>query len=341
MSTLHFLLPNDIDDPTNPSGGNRYDRRVSAGLTAAGWTVREYAIAGRWPLADQAAQAAVGQVLAGLPPDSLVLIDGLIAVRVPRQMASHTHRLRLVVLLHAQLDDEEEAQALRFARAVVTTSEDSRQMLSFEVDADRIFVARPGVDRAPIATGTGTGTELLCVAAVTQEKGHDTLIRALSTVAELPWNCVCVGPLDRDRAFRRMRVEPLLEDTALGDRIRFTGPLAEEDLDAAYDRADLLVLASRSETYGMVVTEALARGIPVLTTDEGGLRESVGTTRDGRVPGLVVDENDFAESLRQWLTDADLRDRLRQAAIARRPTLDGWPKTVATILKILDGVRRA
>ena len=100
----------------------------------------------------------------------------------------------------------------------------------------------------------------------------------------------------------------------------------------------MLVLASRAETYGMVVTEALARGLPVIATAVGGLPEALGRTSDGRRPGLLVPHRDrdaLAAALRSWLTDADLRHCLREAARERRRTLSGWEAPTDRIAEVL------
>ena len=121
---------------------------------------------------------------------------------------------------------------------------------------------------------------------MTSDKGHDVLLDALATIADLPWHCVCVGSLDRDPAF----VEELRRRALAGglaDRVRFPGPRTGADLDRSYAAADLLVLASRAETYGMVVTEALARGLPVVAADVGGLTEALGHGADGTPAGAA------------------------------------------------------
>src|ERR1044071_2989226 len=123
-----------------------------------------------------------------------------------------------------------------------------------------------------VAVG-GAGDALLCVAAVTPDKGHDMLLDGLATVTDLPWRCTCVGSLDRDAAFAD-GVHRRTRDRGLDDRVRFPGPRTGPELDRAYAAADLLVLASRAETYGMVVTEALSRGLPVLAAEVGGVTEA-------------------------------------------------------------------
>ncbi|WBB50679.1 glycosyltransferase family 4 protein [Verrucosispora sp. WMMA2044] len=336
---LHVILPGDIDDPASPSGGNGYDRRICAGLTAAGWSVREHAVAGDWPRPSPAARAALADVLAGTPDGALVLVDGLVASVVPDVLAAHRRRLRLVALVHLPRDDDTEARALATVTAVVATSAWTRDALlrRYALPAERVHVAPPGVDPAPPAPGSATGSALLCVAAVARHKGHDVLVEALTTVTDRHWTLTCVGPLHREPEFVH-RLRERITAGRLGDRIRLTGPLVGDRLHAAYAAADLLVHPSRGETYGMVVTEALARGVPVLATAVGGLPDALGRTAAGDRPGLLVPPDDptaLATALRRWLDDAALREQLRHAAVRRRDTLADWDSTVARITTAL------
>ena len=265
----------------------------------------------------------------------MVLLDGLIASAAPEVLVPQARRLRQVVLVHMPLgppaSGAREREVLAAAAAVVTTSAWTRRRLGelYALPADRVHVAEPGVDAAGLAPGTAAGDALLCVAAVTPDKGHDVLLDALATATDLSWRCACVGSLDRDPAFAD-GVRRRALDSGLGDRVRFPGPRTGPELDRAYAAADLLVLASHAETYGMVVTEALARGLPVLAADVGGVTEALGHGEDGTRPGLLVPPGDPAAlgaALRAWLGDAELRGRLRRAARERRASLRGWPAT--------------
>jgi glycosyltransferase involved in cell wall biosynthesis len=125
--------------------------------------------------------------------------------------------------------------------------------------------------------------------------------------------------------------------------VLFSGAHTASDLDRSYDEADLMVLASRAETYGMVVTEALAHGLPVIATDVGGVTEALGYGEDGMRPGILVPADDhcaLAAALRSWLGEAELRDRLRRAAHERRSSLPGWSSTASALAGVLAGVSR-
>ena len=146
-----------------------------------------------------------------------------------------------------------------------------------------------------------------------------------------------MGRVDREPAF----VEDLhrrLRDGALDDRVQFPGPRTGADLDGSYAAADLVVLASRAETYGMVVTEALARGLPVLAAEVGGLTEALGSGADGIRPGVLISPDDpeaLAGALRAWLADTELRARWRRAARERRKSLRGWSTTASVVAGVL------
>jgi glycosyltransferase involved in cell wall biosynthesis len=352
VTTVDVVVPDGIDDPDRPSGGNAYDRHLCRGLTSIGWSVHEHAVAGGWPRPDAASLAVLDGVIRRIPNDAVVLLDGLVASTAPDVLVPHARRLRLVVLVHMPLghrpaDDGagdarmRERAVLSVAAAVITTSAWTRRRLLelYGLSPDRVHVAEPGVDAADLATGTATGEALLCVAAVTFDKGHDVLLDALTTMTDLSWRCVCVGSLERDPAFvEALRRRTL--DGGLGDRVCFAGPRTGADLDRTYAAADVMVLASRAETYGMVVIEALARGLPVVATDVGGLTEAVGRDTAATRTGLLVPPDDPAAlgaALRAWLGDAELRRQLRHGACERRKSLSTWSTTTSVIARVLAG----
>jgi glycosyltransferase involved in cell wall biosynthesis len=355
VTEVYVVVPESIDDPARPSGGNTYDRRVCRGLVALGWAVYEHPVPGAWPRAGEEGHAALARAVRRIPDRAVVLLDGLIASTAPEVLVPQARRLRQVVLVHMPLGHRtphggagvvraREREVLTAAAAVVTTSAWARRRLGelYALPADRVHVNEPGVDAARLAPGTAAGGALLCVATLTPDKGHDVLVDGLAMATDLSWRCACVGSLVRDPAFadgvlRRAR------NSGLRDRVRFPGPRTGPELDRAYAAADLLVLASHAETYGMVVTEALARGLPVLATEVGGVSEALGHGANGTRPGLLVPPGDPAAlgaALRAWLRDADLRARLRRAARERRTSLRRWPATASVLAGVLAGAAR-
>jgi glycosyltransferase involved in cell wall biosynthesis len=334
---VRFVVPRGIDDPARPSGGNAYDRRIRDGLRARGWVVH-----------DVVATERLGSDLGLLPDGALVLVDGLVASAAARVLVPAADRLRIVVLVHmplggVEVPEDDEARVLASAAAVVTTSAWTRDLLldRYGLPPERVAVARPGADLLEEAPGTPDGGRFLCVGAVAEHKGQDVLIEALARIADLPWTCTVVGSLDREPSFAE-RLRRRAAACGLADRIGFPGALAGEALAGRYRDSDLLVLPSRLEAYGMVVTEALGAGLPVVAATVGGVAEALGRTSSGRVPGRLVPPDDpaaLADVLGGWLRDAGLRARLRESARERRRTLEGWDETVASVAAALVGVR--
>jgi glycosyltransferase involved in cell wall biosynthesis len=292
----------------------------------------------------------LAELLAALPDGSLALLDGLVASCTPGHVMSEAARLRVVVIVHMPLGElsggcperarADEAAVLTHAAAVLTTSDWTRRRLldRYALDPARLHVAEPGVDGADLAPGSAAGRQLLCVAAVIPGKGHDQLAASLGQVADLPWRCTCAGAVDLDPTFLR-RVVRQTEEQGIADRLRFVGALEERDLNSLYAGSDLLLLASRNETYAMVVTEALARGLPVLASSVGGVPEALGQAPDGTTPGLLVPAGDadaLAAAVRAWLSDGQLRTRLRCRAQERRLTLAPWSVTARRVADVLE-----
>ncbi|MEU2537464.1 glycosyltransferase family 4 protein [Streptomyces iakyrus] len=352
LRTVHFVLPGGVDDPAAPSGGNAYDRRVCLDLPGFGWQVTKHAVAGDWPRPGADARNALARTLSGLPDGAAVLLDGLVACGVPEIVVPEAERLSMAVLVHLPLGDEtgldaavaaeldaKERTVLRAVPAVIGTSDWAvRRLVSHHgLPPERVHVAAPGADIAPLAPGTDGVSRLLCVAAVTPRKGQHRLVEALAAVRELPWSCVCVGALTQDPEYVA-HLRSLIAEHGLEDRLELAGPKSGPALDASYATADLMVLTSYAETYGMAVTEALARGIPVMATDVGGLPEAVGRAPDGGVPGILVPPENpaaIAAELRGWFGEADVRRRLKAAARSRRAALDGWATTAQSLAAVL------
>ncbi|QFZ16997.1 glycosyltransferase family 4 protein [Saccharothrix syringae] len=318
--TVHFVLP----EPVVPSGGNAFDRRVADLLG-----LRPVHVGGRWPR--EGDRAGLARALAGVPDGGVALLDGLVACGVPELVRPHVGRVRVAVLVHLPLVrevglpapvaadlDARERECLRAVDAVVATSPDAARWLAAHHGLRDVRVVPPGVDPAPLAPGTDGASRLLCVASLTPRKGHDVLLTALRTV-DAPWTCAFVGP-----------GEP---PPGLDDRVEATGPLVGADLDAQYARADLFVLASRAETYGMVVTEALARGLPVIAS---AVPDALG---DGGVLLPPGDAAAFGRALRHWFADAAWRDELRLRARRRRTRLSTWDETAAALAEVLASLR--
>jgi glycosyltransferase involved in cell wall biosynthesis len=343
---VHFLVPDGIDDGERVSGGNVYDRRLADGLRARGLDVRVVPIA-----VHRVTDAA--RVMSALPPGALVLIDGLLAVAASAVLDAHAGRLRIVVLAHMVAGAlhgapgharTAERVALHAARRVVTTSEWTRAELVARTlaEPDRIAVALPGTDPVTAASGPGSGGQLLCVGAVAPHKGQDVLVNALAGMTDLPgWRCTIAGSLDADREFVN-RVRAVIRSNGIADRVALTGVLTGGRLEDAYRGAGLVVAPSRSESYGMVVADALARGIPVVAAHVGGIPEAIAGSRGG-ILTRPDDPVALRAVLRRWQADPGWGAVLKAEAMRSRAAFAArtWDATAANVAAVLGELRPA
>jgi glycosyltransferase involved in cell wall biosynthesis len=345
--TLVVIVPGDLETLT---GGYGYDRRIIAALRDRGWQVAVETLDGSFPQPTAAARQWAVSVLGDIPDDTTVLIDGLAFGVLPAEVEREQARLRLVALVHhplgaetgldggtASLLKDSERRALAAARRVIVTSRATASALGdYGVAADRIATIEPGTDRAPLAHGSGgESVRLLCVASVIPRKGHETLIRALATLPDRRWHLTCVGSVDRDRVTGD-RVRTLVRDYDLIDRVTFTGDLRPAELGVEYDHADVFVLPTFYEGYGMAVAEALARGLPVVATATGGIRDLVAEDAGILVPAGNVAL--LAGALTGLVGDAGLRSRLASGARRVRDRLPTWDEAAGQMSAALESV---
>lgn len=322
-------------DPDQYTGGYRYDARIVAGLRTLGWTVTVSGLPGRFPLPDDTARHALDACLGSHAPGAQVVIDGLALGGLPEVARAHAERLQITALVHHPLADEtgldarigqqlfdSERAALACARRIITTSRfTARRLADFGVTAARIQVVEPGVDKAPLAAAERTPPKLLCVASLVPRKGHDVLIEALAQLRNLGWRCDLIGSLSRDPAHVAM-LRAAIQRAQLQDRIHLLGERSPEQLQAHYLEADVFVLPSHYEGYGMVITEAIAHGLPVITTTGGALADTLPAGAGLAVPPGAVEP--FTAALRAMLEDDALRQRLRAGARTAREHLHDW-----------------
>jgi glycosyltransferase involved in cell wall biosynthesis len=348
---LHVVVPGPLRQLT---GGYVYDGHMVEGLGALGWKVQVHNLLGRFPDIDDRASEALSSALASLPDGARVVVDGLAMGGHPDPVEAHGRRLRIVSLVHHPLAEEtglaeadverfrqSERRALASCRGVIVSSPFTAQVLAeYGVPADRVRVALPGTERAHRAIGPGPGKPpvLLCVASVTPRKGHDVLVAALERVRDLPWTCICTGGLARDLAHAD-RVLGRVAEAGLEDRIQFLGEREGERLEELYRGASLFVLASHYEGYGMALAEALARGLPVVSTKGGAIPFTVPTDA-----GILVEPGDpvaFADALRTLLgPDPTVREELARAARRHAETLPTWREAAEAFAAAVDELTR-
>ncbi len=329
-------------DYARRTGGWIYNQRLLDELRRLGWTVEDLVLPAGFPAPDAAARAASAAAFRGLPDGGLVLVDQLCLGVMPEVAAEQGARLRQVMIVHhplalegdacAAARAESECRALVNVALVLATSQPTADSLrrDYGVDSDRLVVGLPGIDRhlPRPSRPDGDDLRLLGVGAVVPRKDHGLLLEALAGLADRPWHLRIVGDLDRAPAhvdgLRR-----LLARHGLSDRVAFAGILEGEAFEDAWAEADLYVAASRHEGYGMAVAEAVARGLPVVTTTAGAVESWL-----DRRAALVVPAGDvmaLREALARALDEPALRRSLRDGALAAAAALPRWEATAAVV----------
>ncbi len=346
MIRAAFAIPGDLNAPT---GGYAYARRILPLLGAHGVDVAHLALPGGFPFPGSAALEAAGEALAEIPADAVALIDGLAYGALPERVVARI-AAPIVALVHHPLgletglspEDsarliETETRALALARRVVATSDTTAETLrrDFGVPQERLSVAAPGTERAERATGGGDVPHVLGVGAVVPRKGFDVLVAALAALADRPWRCTIAGSLDRGPATAdALRAQ--IERAGLADRITLTGALEPAALDDVYRSADIFVLPSRYEGYGMAFTEAMARGLPIIACAAGAVPATV-----PREAGILVPVDDAAAlsgALAMLLDEPEKRRAFGEAAFSHVRSLPSWHDTAR---RVAEAIREA
>lgn len=344
---LAFAVPGDLATPT---GGYVYDRRIIQELRELGWQVDVAYIGNDFPFPSTVQRATALAILSAVPANYPIVFDGLAFGALPEAGALRC-RTPLVALVHqplaldpgldtrqADIFRETERAALAAAARVIVTSEATARIVTadYDVPSQRISVVRPGNDPVPPAPGSDDGVvRLLSVGSVVPIKGYDVLIAAVATLADMPWRLTIAGDRNRNPA-AAAQLDADIEAYGLGDRIAMLGAVPPERINELFLASDVFVLASRFEAYGMALAEAIAHGIPIVSTITGGIPQTVpaGT-------GLLVPPDDaaaLAQALR-CLIAAPAKRRLlamnARAAAARLPT---WRESARLFVDAVETV---
>ena len=346
MLEVVFAVPGDLAART---GGYAYARQMLARLPEQGLAIQHVALPASFPHPIETDLAETDRLLRATPKQAILLVDGLAFGAMPSDIVKGLGR-RIVALVHHPLALEtglrtdrhaelfrSEKAALAEAKRVIVTSPATARLLAgdYGVPGSRITVAEPGTAPAPRAGGTGSPVRLLAVGAVSPRKGYDVLVAALADLKEPDWRLTIVGALDRvPEAAAALRTA--IAAAGLSDRITLTGAVADTELARLYHMADVFVSASLYEGHGMVLTEAMARGLPLVASTGGAALETV---PDG--VGLKVPPGDvrpLRDALGRMIADPAFRWASAEKSWAAGQALPRWSDTAVRVAEVLKAV---
>jgi glycosyltransferase involved in cell wall biosynthesis len=330
------------------TGGYAYDRRIIAELRSLGWDVALVELGDGFPAPGDVQRAIARERLLTAPAEGPIVIDGL-ALGVLPEAAAALHILRPVVgLVHHPLAHEtgltppaakrlrdSECAALASTRMVIATSRPTADLLAidFDVPRERLRVVPPGTDRVPLsAGGSGPPVRLISVGAIGARKGFDILVEALAQLTDLDWHLTIAGDRGRDLEAVAL-LDAAIARHRLEDRIETLGAVSSERLATLYAGADLFVLASYFEGYGMAYAEAIAHGLPVVGTTGGAIPQTVPASAGRLVAPGDVDA--LAQALRDLIGNEMSRRALAAGARTAAAALPSWAESGAEFSRIL------
>jgi len=226
---------------------------------------------------------------------------------------------------------------------------EAEQLVEFyDAPVERIEMVPPGVDHAFFSPGDRDGARaalslddrptLLFVGRIQPLKGLTVAVEALARLTDRTARLVVVGgPSGVDGPAEWERVQKLVAERGLGDRITFVEPQPHHRLSTFYRAADVVVVPSRSESFGLVALEAAACGVPVVAAAVGGLRtlvreDETGFLVDGRDPGA------FAARVDELLAHPD-RARAMGRAAAAEARRYAWSTTAGRLRRLYADLR--
>ncbi|MDQ0709855.1 glycosyltransferase involved in cell wall biosynthesis [Arthrobacter woluwensis] len=332
MNTVRFIVPGNIG---HRSGGNLYNARLVEYLEALGVRTEVMALDGAWPPGRPEDRESLAQALRAVP---LVIVDGLVAAGAPDAIEAAVQAgARVWVLSHMSFPGIAglEGRALAAATGVICPSSFAASQLEALYGLDQVHVARPGARPAEPAVGSRP-PRIVCVAALLPNKSQLLLIDALARLGGLPWTASLIGSPDADPEYAA-QLRAAVARHGLEDRIHLAGELDGQELEGAWHVADLSVLVSERESFGMAVQESLAHGVPAVVRRGTGAEEALGAGGAGAAVDLDGGPDALTETLATWLEDPELAARWREAALLRRAVLPRWTETAERVLALLRG----
>ena len=344
-SPLVFVVPGQLGTLT---GGSVYNKRMIDTLRQHYKPIDVCELDNSFPKPTPTALDHAKNALAALPTDSIVVIDGLALGAIPEIVTLEASRLCIVALVHLPiakgigLEQEtaiefatSEQRALSACTAIVVTGRTALDMLlTYGLTPNRITVVEPGTNPASLAIGSQPGElQLLSVATLSPGKGHAILLQALANLVHHQWHLTCVGNLTRYPATVK-QVRSLIHEFKLHDRVSLVGELEETELEQYYSKADVFVLPTLLETYGMAVAEALARGLPVISTTTGAIPQLVGNDA-----GILVPVGNLAlltRALEKMIANEAIRISFSKGARRVRKVLPNWKHAASSFATVLE-----
>lgn len=338
-----FAIPGDA---TQKTGGYIYEYELLQALRRNGRDVQHLELGAGFPNPTAEETALAISVMAALPPETPLIIDGLVFGSIDTA-GLRTVKAPIVAMIHHPLGLEtglapaqsrfllqREADNLQLAETVLVPSPHTARILvqQFNVPEQKITIALPGFRPADPVRRPQSPPLILSVGILAERKGHDVLVAALGHIADLDWRAEIVGKTHDPLVEMALRRQ--IRDLKLADRIMLAGLLPDDAVTERYREATLFALATRYEGYGIVLGEAMLHGLPIVTCHTGAVPDTVAAGAGILVP--VDDVDAFAQALRSVLADKATQQAMSSASAQAGRNLNSWDETETIVSRVLD-----
>lgn len=346
MTEAVFAIPGDKDRRT---GGFIYEATVLRVLNEIGCATAHLQVPDSFPAPTSADMTATLDALGAVPPEQPIILDGLVFGAIDPDRLARV-RAPVIAMIHHPLGLEtglskdraaflmrNEAAALQHTAHVIVPSPETARVLSrdFGVDPNRMTIAPPGFDRPSVDRYRSDPPLILSVGLLARRKGHDVLLDALARISDLRWRAEIVGKVHDENTADALYSQA--DALGLEARVSFTGEVEPAELISKFNAASVFALATRYEGYGMVLSEAMMFGLPIVSCDVGAVPDTVGNA------GLLAPPDDpaaFAAALRRILSAPNEAERLAGLSLERSGSLPEWRDTAKIIAAVISKVKR-
>lgn len=342
--TLHFLIPGDINTLT---GGYVYDKIIIEGLEKLGYSVTVHQLSNDFPFPSKENLKKCEVVVKNIPTDNPVFIDSLAFGPMHKILLLNRGKNPVIPIMHLPLPKNPnfskaeqdqfilpEQNALKLAVKIIAVSGFTKQIImDYGIEASKIEIITPGFSYLPRkASFPDFPEKILCVGSYLPGKGQLLLVKALAKIRHLKWTLTMCGIQDFDPHYFK-KIQSEIETEKLGSRIFVNPPVSGESLSKAYLEADLFILPSYFENFSMALNDALYCGIPVITTDGGGIPFSVPHNMSVIVP--KGNENELKQAIEKVLTDSAYYKNLCKATSTYYQSANSWNNSINLFQAIL------
>jgi len=354
VSGPSVFMPGYVSDsqggPKKLTGGILYDSKLAEHFTEAGWNVRCFDLEGMPRYAKFLKFPATGILRRESGAFDILITDlGNSALTMGFQKWARRRGILTAMICHHFRSGLEESALKRLLyrlseKSVVSSADiliansphTRRILLSMGRRDNEIVLAPPGLNYmvADRRTIKDSPREILAVCSIEPRKGILEMVRALHATGLEEARMTIAGELNSNSEYTQS-VRRLIKDLDLESKVILPGRIDDEQLHSLYERADVYMLLSKWEGYGMSIAEAMAHGIPLVTTNAGAIPDLI----DHGVSGMMVDPEDWrmaAEYLNELFSNYDLRKRLSESALEAARGFPSWKDTAERVFEAVS-----